>query len=263
MISKTRIRYTVSIIGFFAVWWVSSYTIFNPLLIPPPDKVAVYIWQLALDGELLYHVGASLLRVVIGYLLGAICGIAIGTLIGLSRIADDLFEAPIQFMRNITPVAIVPLAIHAFGLEETSKYVVIWYSTIIPVIFNTASGVASTPQIRIRAAMCLGASERDIFTRIVVPSAWPFIMTGLRMALGFSFMGVVAAEMIAADSGVGFLIMQSRNMLLPEQMFAGLFLLGLLGFATDKFYRFTINRLLHRYMMMITSGFGWEDTERE
>ena len=263
MISKRRVRNIVSISGFFAIWWVSSYTIFNPLLIPPPHKVAVYMWQLAEDGELLLHVGASLIRVVIGYMLGALCGIAIGTLIGLSRIADDLLEAPMQFVRNITPVAIVPIAIHAFGLEETSKYVVIWYSTIIPVIFNTASGVASTPQIRIRAAMCLGAADKDIFTRIVVPSAWPFILTGLRMALGFSFMGVVAAEMIAADSGVGFLIMQSRNMLLPEQMFAGLFLLGVIGFATDKFFRFTINRLLYRYMIMITSGFGWEDDERE
>ena len=84
---------------------------------------------------------------------------------------------------------------------------------------------------------------------MVLPSAWPFILTGLRVALGFAFMGVVAAEMIAAESGVGYLIMQSRNMLLPEQMFSGLFLLGLIGLVTDRAFQFTIGRLMRRYML--------------
>ncbi len=207
------------------------------------------------DGELVFHAWASLQRVLVGYALGSVSGILIGIAIGGFKTAEDLLDPPLQFVRNITPVAVIPLAINAFGLEEPSKYFVIWYSTIIPVVFNTAAGVASTPEIRIRAAMCLGATRKDIFLRIVMPSAWPFIMTGLRVALGFSFMGVVAAEMIAAETGVGFLIMQSRNMLLPAQMFTGLCMLGLIGLVTDRAFRFTINRLMRRYMLLIRSAF--------
>ncbi len=252
---RKTVRHALSIVGALGLWWWSSGTLFNPILIPPPHKVALKIWEMSADGELVFHAWASLQRVLVGYALGSVSGILIGIAIGGFKTAEDLLDPPLQFVRNITPVAVIPLAINAFGLEEPSKYFVIWYSTIIPVVFNTAAGVASTPEIRIRAAMCLGATRKDIFLRIVMPSAWPFIMTGLRVALGFSFMGVVAAEMIAAETGVGFLIMQSRNMLLPAQMFTGLCMLGLIGLVTDRAFRFTINRLMRRYMLLIRSAF--------
>ena len=259
MNAQRLLRYGASIVAFLALWWVSTIVIFNPKLVPPPSVVAETLWGITANGELFGHVWASLRRVVIGYLIGAFWGIGIGVLIGMYKIADDLLEPPLQFVRNITPVAIVPLAIHAFGLDEASKFFVIWYSTIIPVIFNTAAGVAGTPTIRIRAAMCLGAAQRDIFFRIIIPSAWPFIVTGLRVALGFAFMGVVAAEMIAADNGVGFLIMQSRNMFLPGQMFAGLFMLGVIGMLTDRAFRFSLNRMMHHYMLTMTAETGQGD----
>lgn len=231
------------------LWWLSSGAVFNPILVPPPHKVAVNLWEMTAEGEILFHAWASLRRVIVGYAFGSVLGILTGVAVARFRIAEDMLEPPLQFVRNITPVAIIPLAVNAFGLEEPSKYFVIIYSTIIPVVFNTAAGVASTPQIRVRAAMCLGAGRWEIFARVVLPSAWPFILTGLRVALGFAFMGVVAAEMIAAESGVGYLIMQSRNMLLPEQMFSGLFLLGLIGLVTDRAFQFTIGRLMRRYML--------------
>ena len=259
MNAQRILRYSASIVGFLALWWVSTIVFFNPKLVPPPSVVAETLWGITVNGELFEHVWASLRRVVIGYLIGAFWGIGLGVIIGMYKIADDLLEPPLQFVRNITPVAIVPLAIHAFGLDEPSKYFVIWYSTIIPVIFNTAAGVAGTPTIRIRAAMCLGATQRDIFFRIIIPSAWPFIVTGLRVALGFAFMGVVAAEMIAAESGVGFLIMQSRNMFLPGQMFAGLFMLGVIGMLTDRAFQFALNRMMHHYMLTMTAETGQGD----
>lgn len=259
MNAQRILRYSVSIVGFIALWWLSTLVFFNPKLVPPPNVVAETLWSISANGELFGHVWASLRRVVIGYLIGAFWGIGIGVCIGMYKIADDLLEPPLQFVRNITPVAIVPLAIHAFGLDEASKFFVIWYSTIIPVIFNTAAGVAGTPTIRIRAAMCLGATQRDIFFRIIIPSAWPFIVIGLRVALGFAFMGVVAAEMIAADSGVGFLIMQSRNMFLPDQMFAGLFMLGVIGMLTDRAFRYALNRMMAHYMLTMTAETGQGD----
>ncbi len=248
-------RSVLSVAGALALWWLSSITLFNPILVPAPHKVAMKIWQMTADGEILFHTWASLRRVLVGYAFGSVLGILTGIAVARIRIAEDMLEPPLQFVRNITPVAIIPMAVNAFGLEESSKYFVIIYSTIIPVVFNTVAGVAATPRIRVRAAMCLGAGRWDIFLRVVLPSAWPFILTGLRVALGFAFMGVVAAEMIAAESGVGYLIMQSRNMLLPEQMFTGLFMLGLIGLVTDRAFQFTIGRLMRRYMLMTTAAF--------
>jgi ABC-type nitrate/sulfonate/bicarbonate transport system permease component len=203
------------------------------------------------NGEIWVHIGVSLRRVLVGYLLGIVTAIPIGVAMGRSKIVENLLSPPLQYMRNITPLAIIPFAVNAFTVGEPSKYFVIWYGSIITIILNTATGVLLTPKIRIRAAQCLGASPRDIFFRIVMPSAWPFILTGLRVALGFCFMGVVAAEMVAAESGIGFLIMQSRNMLLPEQMFIGLFTLGLVGLFTDRLFHVSIRRLMKRYMIMI------------
>jgi ABC-type nitrate/sulfonate/bicarbonate transport system permease component len=116
-------------------------------------------------------------------------------------------------------------------------------------MLNTAAGVAATPRIRVRAARCLGARPGDILLRIVIPSAWPYILTGLRIALGFAFMGVVAAEMLAADEGIGFLIMQSTNILQPREMFIGFFLLGTFGLLADQVFRAVIGRLARRYML--------------
>ena len=132
MNAQRILRYSTSIVVFIALWWISTYLFFNPKLVPPPSVVADTLWGITANGELFGHVWASLRRVVIGYLIGSIWGIAIGVLIGMYKIADDLLEPPLQFVRNITPVAVVPLAIHAFGLDEASKYFVIWYGTIIP-----------------------------------------------------------------------------------------------------------------------------------
>lgn len=250
--------YAVSISSFFVFWHLMSIYYFNPLLIPPPVTVAIYAYGMTEDGELFFHIWASLYRVIIGYFLGCVIGIAVGVGIGLSRVLNDFVDPPMQFVRSITPVAIVPLAINVFGLEEASKYFVIFYGSFIPVVINTAAGIGSVPKIRVRAAQCLGASRANIIRHVILPSSWPFMLTGLRLALGFSFMGVVAAEMIGADTGVGFLIMQSRNMLLPEQMFTGLFTLGVIGVVTDRTFQFASKRIMRRYMILIYAESGFK-----
>lgn len=256
--NKNAAIYAFSIIAFLLLWHFLSENYFNPILIPPPLKVGAKIVEMTADGELLFHIWASLYRIIVGYFWGCVLGIAIGVAIGMSKLLNDFVDPPIQFVRCITPVAIVPLAILAFGLGEASKYVVIIYGSFIPVVINTAAGLASVPKIRVRAAQCLGAPTHDIVRYVMLPSAWPFILTGLRLAMGFSFMGVVAAEMIAADTGVGFLIMQSRNMLLPAQMFTGLFILGLLGLVTDRVFQSVIQRVMRRYMVLIIAESGFK-----
>jgi ABC-type nitrate/sulfonate/bicarbonate transport system permease component len=256
--NKNVVIYALSIIAFMLLWHIMSVNYFNPVLVPPPLKVGKKIVEMTRDGELLSHTWASLYRILVGYLCGCLLGIAIGVGIGLSKLLNDFVSPPIQFVKSITPVAIVPLAILAFGLDEASKYVVIIYGSFVPVVLNTAAGLASVPKIRIRAAQCLGAPTREIVRYVMLPSAWPFILTGLRLAMGFSFMGVVAAEMIGADTGVGFLIMQSQSMLLPEQMFTGLFMLGVLGLLSDRVFQAIIQRVMRRYMVFIIAESGFK-----
>ena len=151
-------------------------------------------------------------------------------------------------MRPISPVALVPLSIIWFGIGDMSRYFIIFYGVVIIMIMNTAAGVSATPNIRLNAARCLGASRQQIFRRIVIPSAVPYILTGMRVSLGFAFMGIVAAEMIAAQSGIGYLIMQSRMLLRTDIMFVGLVTLGVLGAVIDGSFKLAIDRTMRRYM---------------
>lgn len=239
----------VSISIILGTWWLTSGTIFHQAILPSPPQVAERFWEMIATAELLFHLGISLKRILIGCVLGCSLGFIIGTSMGGIKLMKDILEPPFQFFRNIPPVALVPLAITVLGIGEISKISVIVYITILSMTLNCAAGMMSTPQIRIRAALCLGASRRDIFLRIVLPSAWPYILTGLRVAVGYSFMAVVAAEMIAAEKGIGFLIMQSILIIHPREMVIGLILLGGLGLTGDRIFLMMINRLMRRYMI--------------
>ena len=246
------VRLAVSVLAFIGVWWMTSGTFFEAAIVPSPVSVAGKLAEMIWSAELFAHLGASLGRIVLGYALGCVLGVGVGVATGAIRLARDLIEPPLEFCRNIPPVALIPLVVSIFGIGEVGKYFIISYAAGIAVLFNTAAGVLSTPQIRVRAALCLGARKRDVFLRVVLPSAWPHILTGLRLALGFSFMGVVAAEMLAADKGIGFLIMQSTNIIAPDEMFVGFFMLGSFGLITDQLFRMTIHKLMRRYMISMT-----------
>jgi ABC-type nitrate/sulfonate/bicarbonate transport system permease component len=230
------------------VWHMAVGTLFNPMLVPSPEATFSKAWEMMLSGELFLHIYVSLKRVVIGYVLGCILGILMGALIGRVRIIRELSDPILEIVRPISPVAMIPLAMLWFGIGETSKYFVILYATVIIVLLNTAAGVQRTPTTRVRAAQCLGATELQVFTKVVLPSAVPYILTGMRVALGFSFMGIVAAELIGAREGIGFLIMNSRLLLNTEQLFVGLVALGVVGALIDRVFRSVLAHSMRRYM---------------
>lgn len=219
-----------------------------PDLVPSPWATFGTGAQLLWSGALLNHVGVSLERVLVGYGTGCAAGIVIGTLMGRIQIVGQFADPLLQLMRPISPVALVPLSIIWFGIGDMSRYFIIFYGVVIIMIMNTAAGVAATPNIRLNAARCLGAQPGQIFLRIVIPSAVPYILTGMRVALGFAFMGIVAAEMIAAQSGIGYLIMQSRTLLRTDIMFVGLVTLGVLGAIIDGCFKLAIDRTMKRFM---------------
>ena len=238
----------ISVGSILLVWHLMSKYVFNQVLIASPEKTFSTAWDMLLTGELFRHVGVSLLRVVIGYVIGCFIGIVLGALIGRIRLVRELADPVLELIRPISPVAIVPLAMLWFGIGEISKYFVILYATTIVMVLNTAAGVARAPLTRIRAARCLGANEYQVFVKVTFPSAVPFILTGMRVALGFSFMGIVAAELIGAREGIGFLIMNSRQLMNTEQLFVGLISLGVVGAIIDRVFRTLLDRYTRRYM---------------
>jgi ABC-type nitrate/sulfonate/bicarbonate transport system permease component len=238
----------VSLTVVVVVWQLAVGTLVNAALVATPAATFSKAWTMIQSGELFGHVAVSLRRVIIGYVTGCFLGILLGAIIGRYRLVADFVDPVIELIRPISPVALVPLAMLWFGIGEFSKYFIIIYATIVVILLNTAAGVSRTPEMRIHAARCLGATDYQLFWKVILPSAVPYILTGMRIALGFSFMGIVAAELIGAREGIGFLIMNSQMLMQTSQLFVGLLTLGILGLIVDRIFRALLARSMRRYM---------------
>jgi len=238
----------LSVIGFVALWQLVSMTVIDAFFLPPPSTVLAGAAELAAEGTLLEAVLVSMMRILGGWLLGSAIAIPIGLFVGSSPIARSIVDPFIHFFRFVPAIALVTLFIVWFGVGETSKILLIAYATAFIVMVNTASGVGAIPQEKLDAARCLGANERQVFTQIVVPASIPAIYIGMRLALASSFLVIVAAEMLAAESGLGYLIWTSRLYFRIDWMFSAIVLLGLLGFLTDRAWKALGQGALKRYL---------------
>jgi ABC-type nitrate/sulfonate/bicarbonate transport system permease component len=237
-----------SLFGFFATWEVLSYYLLNPYLIPPPTRVFATAIPMMRSGEIFRDAGISLLRVMIGFSLGSATAIVVGVIMGRLRIVNELLDPIIEFLRYLSPTALIPIAVIWFGIGEQSKYFLIFWGTFFFVLINTIAGVLRTPVARQRAAQCLGANQLQIFLIVVIPSAIPYIFTGMRVAMASSFMSIIPAEMLAADSGLGHLLQVSGMLAQTDRIFVALAAISLLGFFTDRLFRILVHRTLSRYM---------------
>jgi ABC-type nitrate/sulfonate/bicarbonate transport system permease component len=241
---------SVSIIGFFALWYAASllnahvWRVFNPSLLPTPGDVLEAAIQLTYSGELPRDVAASLGRVIMGFLIAAVLGVTLGTLIGRSRNMERLLEPALELLRPIPPLAFLPVFVLWFGIGESSKVAFITYSAFFPIFTTTTDGIKFVDILLIRAAQTLGASEREIFRMVVLPAAMPSIITGMRVGFAQCLFVIVAAEFIAADSGLGYLINDSRSFFLMSNMLVGAAAIGLLGFIFNSLLRRLEARLL-------------------
>lgn len=190
----------------------------------------------------------QLLRILAGWAIGSGLGIPLGLLMGDIRFFRYMLTPYIQFFRFIPPISFVTLSLIWFGMGETSKIILIIYTTIFIVTVNTIAGVMSVNPVHEQAAQCLGANRFKIFIWVILPSTIPFLLTGMRLAMGNSFMTIVAAEMIAAEKGLGFLIFTSRLFMQTERIFMGIVSLGLLGFVVDTVFRFGMQKFARQYL---------------
>jgi taurine transport system permease protein len=240
-------RQGASAILLVLVWQALSQWIVDPRLLPSPLTILGRAAELTLSGELPRSMATSLARILVGYAAGAVLGIALGLLIGRLPRLEHVLTPTLGFVRSIPPIAFVPLSIIVFGIGEASKYAIIVYLVVIVLALSTAAGMRETPRIRIRSAEALGASGLTVLLKIVLPSSFPFILSGLRVALNLAFMAVVSAEVIGARSGLGHMIMDSQTMFETDRMIVGILSLGVLGALLDRSADLVISRVLGRF----------------
>ena len=241
--------YAASIVLFFVAWHFASASFALPRLFPSPERTFETLMRLVKDGTLLRDAGASLARILGGFVIGSVVGFALGLAMGSSRIVRYALDPFVNFLRFISGIAWIQLATIWLGLGETSKIALVAYVTIFAVAINTLAGFLRIPHARLRAAQSLGASRMQLFLWVELPSCIHFALQGMRLAMAGAFLTVVAAEMIAATSGLGFLIYSSRQFLATDAMFVGILTLGVLGFLTDKVFLLLCERRLARYRL--------------
>ncbi len=226
-----------SLLGFFLLWEliVDVGLVPRALLAAPSQILTLFVDKLTQrnpDGAVLaVHMATSLEEALTGYILALAIGIPLGLLMGWFVVAEGLARPIFEMIRPIPPVAWIPLAIFWFGIDLSGKVFIIWASGIVPCVINSFVGVRMTNPTLIQMARTYGASDWQIFRQICVPSALPMVFGGLQIALAASWTALVAAELIAADTGLGFMITMGRRLAMPEMVVLGMLMVGLTGVA--------------------------------
>ncbi|GAB1836959.1 aliphatic sulfonate ABC transporter permease SsuC [Achromobacter xylosoxidans] len=218
--------------------WLSS------RILPAPLAVAAAAWSLAVSGELWQHVRISALRALWGLLLGGGLGLALGLLNGSSRTAETLLDTTLQMIRNIPVLALIPLIILWFGIEETAKLALLSLGVFFPVYLNTFHGIRSVDPALIEMGRSYGLTGWRLYRDVILPGALPSILVGLRFALGLVWVILIVTETISAQSGIGYMTMNAREFLQTDVVLLGILLYALLGKAADTLARLLERRLL-------------------
>ena len=214
------------------IWQALASTgLINAVLLPAPTAIISAAYDLIADGSLQVHALASLKRVLNGFLLAAVCGIILGVMLGWSRSLSDFIQPVIEALRPIPPIAWTPIAILWFGVGDAPSYFLVFIGAVFPIFVNTFTAIRSIDRTQINAALCLGAGPWMLLWDVLVPASLPIIFPGLRIGLGVGWMCVVAAELIAAQSGLGYMIQQNRVLLQTQNVVTGMITIGVIGFA--------------------------------
>lgn len=214
------------IIGSHLSWW-------NSYIIPAPEKVLATTFRLIKNGELLRHLFISVLRIFSGFLTALIIGIPSAVIFGIFPKAYDYFKTILEFLRHTPPLALIPMIILWFGIGEVSKIVVIILASFFPIFLNTVKGIQSCDKKLIEVGQVFNFTKYEIFKKIIFPSAVPDILTGIKLGIGYSWRAIIGAEMIAASSGIGYLILDGQQMSRSDIIIVGIFSIGIFGSATD------------------------------
>ncbi|CAI3790286.1 Putative aliphatic sulfonates transport permease protein SsuC [Pseudomonas sp. MM227] len=246
---STRAISTLTLAGVLALWWaVTATELIEPLFLPSPGAVLDKAWLLAtqgyMDATLWQHLGASLGRIGLALAFAVLFAIPVGIAIGHNRIAQGILDPLIEFYRPIPPLAYLPLIVIWCGIGETSKVLLIYLAIFAPIAIATATGVRNVDPARLRAAQSLGATRAQLIRHVIIPSALPEILTGIRIGLGVGWSTLVAAELIAATSGLGFMVQSAAQFLVTDVVVLGILVIALIAFALEMGLRALQRRLV-------------------
>ena len=238
MIAAKRVLPSIAVIALIiGVWWVVVLATAS-VVFPTPLQVVMGIVELIRDGTLFEHIGASLFRVGVGFGLAVIVAVPLGLWMGWVKGAYVTLNPLFQILRPISPIAWIPIAILWFGVGNVSPIFLIFISSVFPMVVQTVAGVHTIEKRYLRAAANFGVSRATLFRQVVIPAVFPQIIVGMRIGLGVAWLVVVAAEMIALRSGLGYLIIDSRNAgNRYDLVIAGMVIIGLIGLLLDRLMR--------------------------
>ncbi|MDH4871759.1 taurine ABC transporter permease TauC [Pseudomonas sp. BN515] len=219
-------------------WWaVTTAGLIEPLFLPSPQAIARKGWVLLtqgyMDASLWQHLGASLGRIGLALLAAVLIAVPLGIAIGRNRIARGIFDPLIEFYRPIPPLAYLPLIVIWCGIGELSKVLLIFLAIFAPIAIATATGVRNVDPARLRAAQSLGATQAQLIRHVILPSALPDILTGVRIGLGVGWSTLVAAELVAATRGLGFMVQSAAQFLVTDVVILGILVIALIAFALE------------------------------
>jgi len=216
--------------------------------LPPPHALVLKLWTVMRDGyggtPLWTHFQASLLRTMTGFVTGSLAGILIGLCMGYNRVVSSALSPFFSFVRPIPAIAYIPMVILWFGIGEFSKVLLIFMASFLYVSLNTAAGVHAVPEDLLRVSRALGARGWQVFFFVILPEALPYVMLGLKVGLALSWAIVVASELVAAQSGLGYMIMDAGTFFRIDDVYVGVFLIGAVGLLLER----TLTMLERRYV---------------
>jgi len=239
----------LTLISVFLVWYaIARFRVVSELFVPHPASV----WQAFLDiltegyrgGTLLHHLFDSLYRVVVGFLLAVVTAVPLGLAIGYSSKVQAIFDPIIEFYRPLPPLAYYTLLVIWLGIENESKIALLYLAAFPPLSVSAMAGVRGVTAERIQGAQSLGASRWQVFRYVVFPSCLPDIFTGMRVSVGFTYTTLVAAEMVAATSGIGWMVLDASKFLRSDVIFMGNIVMGLTGLGLDRLIRVAERRVV-------------------
>jgi ABC-type nitrate/sulfonate/bicarbonate transport system permease component len=216
----------------------------HKLLFPPASAILSTFWDSLVSGEILRQLGVSLWRAAMGYALAAIVAVALGVAMGYWRRIYEACELLIELLRAVPPPAVIPLAMVFLGIGDALKVFIIFFACFFPILINTIDGVRGADPVLIRTARTFGLSRLQTVWKVILPVAGPSIMTGLRIATAIALILTVISEMIGATSGIGYFILGSQRTLNITQMYAGILMLALTGYAINRVFLMVDARLM-------------------
>jgi ABC-type nitrate/sulfonate/bicarbonate transport system permease component len=231
----SRFGGAIALFGLIGLWQAAASGLrISPLFLPSPIAIGAALYELVAHGDLLSQIGVSLLRILAGWSLGAVAGLALGFAMGLFTLARSSGYALVSALFPIPKIALLPLMILWFGIGEPSKIATIALGVFFPTAISAASGVDSVPRNLIRMAQSFGLPVADIVRKVVLPGALPSILAGFRISASIALLLVVSAEMIGAEKGIGAFVMQAGNLMRTDQLLAGVIVLSLIGLAVAR-----------------------------